>query len=191
MFFVELTNVSPPNPAHTVSGRPRGMTTPWGGAPVNHTYYFSWLGHSCFSQATRLASLGGEYLKGETEKAYKAEHESRVNEGSRLPACFNPVLSRRPRAVRKLRPGRHGHQTLDPSTAPTGTRREELPVLIPLRSVCCHTGPNMRHSSRMQDAMKVGSFLQRRGLLQNFGVRTLNYRIVRRPCSESLQEEGS
>ena len=49
----------------------------------------------------------------------------------------------------------------------------------------------MRHSSRMQDAKKVGSFLQREDLLQNLWARTLNYRVVRRPCSESLQREGS
>ena len=72
------------------------MTTPGDGAPVNHTHYFSCLGPSCFSQATRLASLGGEYLKGGTEKAYRAEHEFRVNEGSRLPAYFIPVFIRSP-----------------------------------------------------------------------------------------------
>ena len=163
------------------------MTTPGDGAPVNHTYYFSWLGHSCFSQATRLASLGGEYLKGETEKAYRAEHESRVNEGSRLPTCFIPVLSRRPRVLRQRRPGRHGHQTLDPSTAPTGTRREELPALVLPRSVCCHTGPNMRRSSKES---KKGAATQGFIAHEDRGQKTAKGKLCPIKWARDSREEG-
>ena len=95
-----LLDLSPPNPARTASGPPTGVTIPSGGASVSHTYYFSWSGYSCFSQATRLASLGAEYLKWETDRPYEAEQESSVNEGPRLLACFTPILSRRPRVVR-------------------------------------------------------------------------------------------
>ena len=175
------------------------MTTPGDGAPVSHTCCFSWLGHSCFSQATRLASLGGEYLKGETEKAYRAEHESRVNEGSRLPTCFIPVLSRRPRVLRQRRPGRLGHQTLDPSTAPTGTRREELPALVLPRSACCHTGPNMRRSSEESKrgstqgyiAKRMSTGLQKKNSAPNLGQESLDRRVERKNGAGRLQKKSS